>query len=134
MDHSLGERVGASIVDRTTEVAIVNDTPNASFPAGAILVDNPSHDRFELSAEGDLVGILGYRDEKQDFGAADTDVVAYLHTVVKEEYGGQGMAAVLVTYAMDCARERHWSVRPVCTYVQQYLGKHPEYMDLLVED
>ncbi|MGK2242029.1 MAG: hypothetical protein ACI9JD_004609, partial [Rhodococcus sp. (in: high G+C Gram-positive bacteria)] len=25
-------------------------------------------------------------------------------------------------------------VRPVCTYVQRYLGEHPEYLELLVED
>lgn len=100
------------------------------------LVDNPSHERFELLAGDELVGILGYRDEDEILGcgAEAGDVVAYMHTVVKEEYGGQGMAAVLVQFSMDCAREREWSVRPVCSYVQRYLGEHPEYLDLLVED
>ena len=100
------------------------------------LVDNPSHERFELLSDDELVGILGYRDEDEisGSGAEAGDVVAYMHTVVKEEYGGQGLAAVLVQFAMDCARERDWSVRPVCTYVQRYLGEHPEYLELLVED
>ncbi|MCJ0902273.1 GNAT family N-acetyltransferase [Rhodococcus sp. ARC_M6] len=117
----------------------MNDTVqnNSTEQASAFtLVDNDSHERFELLVGDELVGILGYRDEDEIMGcgAAAGDVVAYMHTVVKEEYGGQGMAGVLVQFAMDCAREREWSVRPVCTYVQRYLGEHPEYLDLLAED
>lgn len=117
----------------------MNDTVqnnNSESESGITLVDNPSHERFELLSGDELVGILGYRDEDEILGcgAAAGDVVAYMHTVVKEEYGGQGMAALLVQFSMDCAREREWSVRPVCTYIQRYVGEHPEYLDLLVED
>ncbi|WP_371851292.1 GNAT family N-acetyltransferase [Rhodococcus globerulus] len=128
MDHSLGT-VRAAVEVSTMNNSAMNNTD-------ITLIDNPSHERFELLAGDELVGILGYRDEDEILGCGDEagDVVAYMHTVVKEEYGGQGMAAVLVQFSMDCAREREWSVRPVCSYVQRYLGEHPEYLDLLVED
>ncbi|EQM31065.1 acetyltransferase [Rhodococcus sp. P27] len=143
MDHSYGERANAAVADRAVadravEVAAMNDIENSRTGTSpeVTLVDNPSHERFELLSDDELVGILGYRDEDEisGSGAEAGDVVAYMHTVVKEEYGGQGLAAVLVQFAMDCAREREWSVRPVCTYVQRYLGEHPEYLELLVED
>lgn len=98
MDHSYGERANAAVADRAgahraVEVAAMNDIENSKTGTSpeVTLVDNPSHERFELLSDDELVGILGYRDEDEisGSGAEAGDVVAYMHTVVKEEYGGQ---------------------------------------------
>lgn len=104
--------------------------------AELVVVDNPAHERFDLWLGDEIVGILGYRDEDDipGFTAKPGEVVAFMHTVVKEEYGDRGMAAVLVREGFVAARNKGWRVRPICTYVRRYLSTHPEEHDLLVED
>jgi len=104
--------------------------------ADARVLDNPAHERFDLWLGDELVGILGYRDEDDipGFTAKPGEVVAFMHTVVKEEFGGRGLAAVLVGEALGSARRRGWKVRPICTYVQRYLALNPEHLDVLVAE
>lgn len=103
-------------------------------PNHALVEDNPAHSRFDLWVDGELVGILGYRRIDNGDGAPEFgSVVALLHTVVTEDFGGRGWAAVLVREVLEEARVRGWRLRPVCTYVQRYLGGHTEYLLLLDE-
>ena len=60
------------------------------------------------------------------------DVAGSDPTVVPPESGGRGIAGRLVTHAMDEVRTAGaWKVRPACSYVAGWFGKHPEYADLL---
>ncbi|WP_024795828.1 GNAT family N-acetyltransferase [Tomitella biformata] len=100
------------------------------------IIENTAQDRFELWVEGDLVGIIGYSVEGDDCtpGRAGAGcVVALMHTVVMEDYWHRGLAAVLVRHTLDTAVERGWRIQPVCTYVQAFVGKNPDYASLLVE-
>lgn len=96
--------------------------------------NNADQNRFELRLNGDLVGILGYYDFDRTTGirGAPRPVVDFMHTVIVEDFGHRGLAAVLVKGALDSARERGWRVRPVCTYVQRFLGNHADYRDVVV--
>lgn len=116
-------------------------TVNESATTGGIgtpslqIVENTAQDRFELWLDGELTGILGYSFEGGDCrpGKAGSGcVVGLMHTVVMEDNWHRGLAAVLVRHTLDTARERGWRIRPVCTYVQGFLGKNPEYADLVV--
>lgn len=120
-------------MDHISEIVGLSGGPAASE---LLVLDNPAHERFDMWLGDDLVGILGYRDEDDipGFTAKPGEVVAFMHTVVKEEYGGQGMAATLVRKAFAAARINGWRVRPICTYVQRYVDRHPEEADLLVTD
>lgn len=95
--------------------------------------DDPDHDRFDLWLGDELVGILGYRDESTlPSGEVSSGTeLALMHTVVREEYGGRGFATALVSRALDEIRDRGLHVRPICTYVQQFLTRHPQYDDLV---
>lgn len=53
------------------------------------------------------------------------------HTEVAPELEGQGIAAELVRSALANARARGLKVRPLCSYVQAYMRRHPEVQDLL---
>jgi hypothetical protein len=53
------------------------------------------------------------------------------HTEVAPELEGQGIAAELVRTALAHARTHGLKVRPLCSYVQAYVRRHPEVQDLL---
>jgi len=57
--------------------------------------------------------------------------MAITHTGVPSQVGGRGIAAALTKYALDDARARGWKVRPLCSYADAYIRRHPEYSDLL---
>ena len=102
---------------------------NAGAVADTVrVVDSPPNERYELWVRGDLVGIVGYR---RDSAGPCGDVLTLLHTVVREDRGGHGWAAVLVQEVLDRARREGTRIRPVCTYVKRFLGAHTEYLELL---
>lgn len=92
--------------------------------------DDVDHSRFDLVVDGELVGILGYRFGDSD--GSERPVVALMHTVVKEDYGDRGWAAVLVRASLNTARDRQWRIVPICTYVRRYLAQNEEFLDLVV--
>jgi predicted GNAT family acetyltransferase len=57
--------------------------------------------------------------------------VNMFHTEVPPEYQGQGLAGKLAAAALDWARAKGLKVIPGCPYIQGYVGKHPEYADLV---
>jgi predicted GNAT family acetyltransferase len=50
--------------------------------------------------------------------------------VVPAAIGGRGIAGRLVRAALEHARAAGLKVVPRCSYVADYLDKHPEYADL----
>jgi uncharacterized protein len=58
-------------------------------------------------------------------------VMFMTHTEVAPELEGQGVAAELVRAALAHARERGLKVRPLCSYVQAYMRRHPEVQALM---
>jgi len=53
------------------------------------------------------------------------------HTGVPQAVGGRGIAAQLMSAALDTARRQGWRVRPVCSYASTYMLRHPDTADLL---
>ncbi|BCN50636.1 MULTISPECIES: GNAT family N-acetyltransferase [Prescottella] len=105
-----------------------DDSPSAD------VTDNTDQNRFELRLNGDLVGIVGYYDTspaRRRGARKPTPVVSFMHTVVVEDFGHRGLAAVMVRRSLDRARDYGWRVRPVCTYVQRFVEANPEYLDLM---
>ncbi len=58
-------------------------------------------------------------------------VMAITHTEVAPELEGQGIAAELVRTALAHARANGLKVRPLCSYVQAYVRRHPEVQSLI---
>jgi len=52
------------------------------------------------------------------------------HTEVDPAYGGQGIAARLVTCAAQAARERGAKIMPTCSYVVRLFDTKAEYADV----
>ncbi len=87
---------------------------------------NRHRQRFEAWLDGELVGEATYR--------LTDDVAAFDHTFVEPDRRHLGIAGRLVQYAFDQVRaDREWRIEALCPYVKDWVSRHPEYDDLLVE-
>jgi predicted GNAT family acetyltransferase len=75
---------------------------------------------------------VGYIDYTLDPGHPDGDHLALTHTVVFDRFGGETAAAELVRKVLEDVRASGNKVVPVCSYVNKYLEKHPDYDDIIV--
>jgi predicted GNAT family acetyltransferase len=87
--------------------------------------DNPDRRRYEVLVDGVVAGHVRYRREPGR--------ITFIHTTVEPEFKGQGVGSVLVRGALDDVRAAGGvDVVPVCPFVRAWLGRHPEYGDLVV--
>lgn len=64
---------------------------------------------------------------------SETDKVVITHTVIRDEFGGRGYAGKLAKFVLDDIRDSGKKVVPVCSFIQGYIDKHPEYGDMAVD-
>jgi uncharacterized protein len=88
----------------------------------APVVHNAARSRFEM-ALGDDTAVCDYR--------IDGATLVLPHTWVPPAHEGRGIAAALVAAALEHARHSGMRVRPLCSYVAQYMRRHPETQDLI---
>jgi uncharacterized protein len=89
------------------------------------LADNPEQDRYELRVDGDVGGRLLYRRRP--------GLLALNHTEIDDRFEGQGLGSRLIAFALDDARDRGLAVLPFCPFVNAYIERHREYVDLVPE-
>lgn len=86
-------------------------------------------DRGEGGTDGKIIGEERYLDA---VGDERPERILY-HTEVSNDYGGQGLASVLVRAVVDDSIDAGRAVVPVCPYVVAWLPKHPEYADHVIQ-
>lgn len=84
--------------------------------------NNPAKYRYELEVEGHIAA---------SYYLLSGDVITFTHTEVPKELEGKGIGSRLVKGALDQVRASGLKVVPQCPFVKGYIGKHPEYADLL---
>lgn len=89
------------------------------------IADNPDARRYELRHQGQLIGDIEYE--------LRGPTVALIHTKVDEQFGGRGLAARLVAFALADVRAAGRQVLPVCPYVRRYVGEHQEWWDIVAD-
>ena len=89
------------------------------------VADNPDAERYEVFADGELAGFVTYR--------RHPGRISFIHTEVDDAFEGHGVGSALVSKVLDEAREQGLDVLPHCPFVRGYIGKHPEYLDLVPE-
>jgi len=55
----------------------------------------------------------------------------FAHVFVPPEYRRRGIAAKITKTALDYARKNDFLVVPSCPYVASYIGKNPEYQNIV---
>ncbi len=83
---------------------------------------DPDSSRFLASVDG-VQAELDYE--------CSAGVMRLTHTGVPSAISGQGVAAELVRTALEHARAKGMKVVPACSYVADYMKRHPEYQDLV---
>ncbi len=86
---------------------------------------NKDEHRFEMNINGEYA-IINYRQSGNVFNL--------IHTEVAEPMEGQGVAAALVEKTLKYIEEHHLKIIPSCSYVQQYLQRHPEWKRLVAAE
>jgi predicted GNAT family acetyltransferase len=89
------------------------------------VIDQPKMRRFEIRLDGKLAGTAAYRLEPGQ--------VRFTHTEVDPAYEGHGIGGKLAAGALDAIRERDLKVVPLCPFIAEFINRHPQYQDLVVE-
>ena len=84
--------------------------------------DNKALHRFEMAA-GDDIAVAYY--------TLAPGVMTFTHTEVPAALGGRGIGSQLVRGALEAARAQGLKVVPRCSFVSAFIGRHPEFSDLL---
>jgi predicted GNAT family acetyltransferase len=84
--------------------------------------DNAAQHRFELETEGHTA-YLYYR--------LEPGVITLVHTEVPPALGGRGVGSTLVRGVLEATRAKGLKLVVKCPFVAGYMGKHPEFNDLL---
>ena len=86
------------------------------------IVNNRAQHRYELAVDSHVAAAY--------YKIAD-GVITFVHTEVPPELGGQGIGSKLISGALDQVRSDGLKVIAQCEFVKGFIGKHPDYADLL---
>ena len=73
----------------------------------------------------DIIGYCQYKEEN--------NIWSITHTVVKQEFGGRGIAKRLVLAVIDAARKNNKKINPICSYAVKMMTSSDEYKDVLIQ-
>lgn len=86
------------------------------------VIDNAERQRYEIRRDGQVLGFAAYRKANR--------LIVFTHTEIEPAAEGQGLGGQLVRGALDDVRSQGLPVLPICPFVQQWMGRHPDYLDL----
>ncbi len=87
--------------------------------------NNPTENRYEVWADGELAGYTQY--------VLRRGRIAFVHTEVYESY--EGLGSRLAQEALDDARKRRLMVMLFCPFMAGYIERHlDEYRDLVAPE
>ncbi|MFV0127240.1 GNAT family N-acetyltransferase [Streptomyces sp. HMX112] len=94
------------------------------------VTDRPEKSRYEILDDdgGDGTETAGFAEYHLSEGE-----IAFLHTEIDNRFTGQGLGGLLARGALDDARARELRVLPYCPFIRGWIGRHPEYTDLVPE-
>lgn len=57
--------------------------------------------------------------------------IAFIHTEIEPRFEGHGPGSTLIAHALDAARADHLALLPFCPFVNSYIQRHPDYVQLV---
>src|SRR6478735_488398 len=88
--------------------------------------NNRDRSRYEAFVDGKLAGFAQY--------VMRGGRIVLVHTEIHDEFEGKGVGSALAKGALDDLRSRGLPVVPLCPFIAGYIGRHPEYRDLVDQD
>jgi len=62
------------------------------------------------------------------------DRIVLTHTEVDPQRKGEGLGGAIAQGVLDDVRRRGLLVQPLCPFMAAYIGRHPEYVDIVVPE
>lgn len=91
------------------------------------VIDMPKARRYEAQVNGEP-GAAGFAEYIRT-----AELIAFVHTEVAPEHEGQGIGSALAQTSLDEARAAGLRVLATCPFYAGWIGRHPEYADLLYQ-
>ncbi|WP_209719249.1 GNAT family N-acetyltransferase [Marmoricola sp. OAE513] len=86
--------------------------------------NNTELSRYEAHVDGRLAGFAEYHLRGSS--------IVFTHTEVADEFEGQGIGGAIVRQSLDEIRAAgQYDVVPICPFYKGWIGKHPDYADLV---
>ncbi len=93
--------------------------------ADADVFDNADEHRYEIESGSRLAGFAAYEPGPEG--------MVFTHTEIGDAFEGQGLGGRLARAALDDARRQGRTVIPRCSFIAEYIRRHPEYVDVVDE-
>lgn len=94
----------------------MSDTVNIEF--------NEKKGNFNITSEGKTVALM-------TFVFAGPNKIIIDHTEVSPEFNGKGLGKKLVEKAVEVAREKKWTIVPLCPFAKKTFDRNPQFKDVL---
>jgi predicted GNAT family acetyltransferase len=89
-----------------------------------VVSNNSELGRYEAHLDGELAGFAEYHLRGSS--------IVFTHTEVDPAFEGKGIGGALVRQSLDQVRAAgEYDVVPVCPFYKSWIGKHPDYQDLV---
>jgi predicted GNAT family acetyltransferase len=92
---------------------------NADEQDDFAIVAVPEKNRYELRDGDKVAGFANY--------TLTPDQVVFTHTVIEDEYEGQGLGSKLARHVLDDAAASGKRIVPVCSFIAAYVRKHRDW-------
>jgi hypothetical protein len=90
------------------------------------IVDDKEQSRYETQLDGETVAVADY--------VKQPGIVSFTHTETFPPHRGQGLAGQMIDRALRDAQAEELQVVPFCSFVAEYVGTHPEFLELVPAD
>jgi uncharacterized protein len=89
---------------------------------GAPTTVSAADGKYTIAVDGETVGLAAVADRGNQR--------VFYHTEVEDQFGGRGLATILVGEALEATRTDGKRIVAVCPMVAAYVKKHPEFRDI----
>ena len=93
--------------------------------ADPVITRNAGAQQYDVTVDGEHAGLVQYRGKE--------GLIAFLHTEIDDRFEGQGLGSKVAQHVLDEARANGDAVLPFCPFINEYIKRHPEYVDLVPE-
>ena len=97
---------------------------------GQEIIHDRAGSRYVLKVDGAEAGFADYS-PKETIAHELPEVRDFNHTYIHPSFRGHGLSEDLIRYALDDTRASGAKVIATCSAVAGFIGKNPEYADLL---
>jgi len=85
---------------------------------------NDKNGNFNITSEGRKVALM-------TFVFAGPEKIIINHTEVSPAFNGKGLGKKLVEKAVEVAREKKWTIIPLCPFAKKTFDRNPQFNDVL---